>query len=95
MSITLQAINKERSNTIISLQSWQNIFSFWNEKTSEQLDVDKHIAIIDAYTIPIESGQQSKHPYTDQEWDLFSHVVLTVDGYWNPAVLDHDHDDEN
>jgi hypothetical protein len=27
--------------------------------------------------------------YTDGEWDLLPHVILTRDGNWNPSVLDH------
>jgi hypothetical protein len=34
------------------------------------------------------------HPYTDDEWDLLPHVILTSDLDWDPTVLDHTLDDD-
>ena len=33
------------------------------------------------------------HPYTDTEWDLLPHIILTGDVDWKPSVLDHPNDD--
>jgi hypothetical protein len=53
----------------------------------------QHIKTMDGYDIPldIKSGLPyvKMQLYTDQEWDMLPHVVLTGDGDWNPSVLDH------
>jgi hypothetical protein len=49
---------------------------------------------LDGYVIPldIKSGLPyvKMRPYTDAEWDVLPHVILTGDIDWNPSVLDHD-----
>jgi hypothetical protein len=54
----------------------------------------QQIKTLDGYIIPldIKSGLPyvKMRPYTDQEWEMLPHVVLTGDGDWNPSVLDHD-----
>jgi hypothetical protein len=52
------------------------------------------IKTLDGYIMPldIKSGLPyvKMRPYTDQEWEMLPHVILTGDGDWNPSVLDHD-----
>ena len=53
----------------------------------------QHIKTLDGYVIPldIKSGLPyvKMRPYTDAEWDVLPHVILTGDIDWNPSVLDH------
>jgi hypothetical protein len=53
----------------------------------------QHIKTLDGYVIPfdVKSGLPyvKMQPYTNKEWDLLPHVVLTGDGDWNSSVLDH------
>jgi len=51
----------------------------------------------DGYVIPINMRDGllyvSLHPYTDEEWESLSHIILTSDVDWDASVLDHDLDD--
>jgi hypothetical protein len=53
----------------------------------------QRIKTLDGYVIPlnVKSGLPyvKMRPYTDEDWDLLPHVILTRDGDWNPSVLDH------
>jgi hypothetical protein len=51
----------------------------------------QRIKTLDGYFIPIniQSGLPyvGMRPYTDSEWDMLPHVILTSDEEWHPSVL--------
>jgi hypothetical protein len=55
------------------------------------------IQTLDGYCISlnIRNGlpYMTMRPYTDREWDLLPHIILTSPDEWIPSVLDHDLDD--
>ena len=67
-----------------------------NDKSVKVQGGLQRIKTNDGYVIPINicSGLPyiKMQPYTDQEWEVLPHVVLTSDDTWDPAVLDHDMD---
>jgi hypothetical protein len=94
MQIFLLA-NADFLNFKINIFSWYNC-TFYMQVDDRSIKVGgkQQIKTLDGYIIPldIKSGLPyvKMRPYTDQEWELLPHVVLTGDGDWNPSVLDHD-----
>jgi hypothetical protein len=77
------------------LEHYQNDVNDRSIKVSGGL---QRILTLDGYVIPINivAGLPyiSMRPYTDDEWDLLPHVILTSDLDWDPTVLDHTLDDD-
>ena len=52
----------------------------------------QRIETLDGYIIPlnIRSGlpYMSIRPYTNKEWDILPHVILTADVDWDPTIID-------
>ena len=52
----------------------------------------QRIETLDGYVIPlnIRSGlpYMSIRPYTNKEWDILPHVILTADVDWDPTIID-------
>jgi hypothetical protein len=59
----------------------------------------QHIQTVDGYVFPlsIRNGLPylGMRPYTDDEYESLSHVILTSDVDWDPRVLDFDIDDKD
>lgn len=51
----------------------------------------QRIQTVDGYIIPLNIKGRLTHlkmrPYTDKEWGILSHVIMTVDVDWDPSVL--------
>ena len=64
---------------------------------SIKFDGTQSITTLDGYVIPlnIQSGlpYMTMRPYTDHEWEMLPHVILSADTDWNPSVLDYDFED--
>jgi len=53
----------------------------------------QRIETADGYVIPIDFKNAlprlTLRPYTDKEWDMLPHVIMTSELEWDPTVLDH------
>ena len=78
------------------MESFQNNV---NDKSIKESGETKYITTPDDHSFPlnIKSGwpYMNIHTYTDDEWKILSHVILTSDDEWDPTILNYSIDDED
>jgi hypothetical protein len=67
-----------------------------NDKSTKVPGGLQRIKTLDGYVIPLNIRAALPYmqirPFTDKEWKILPHVILTSDATWNPSVLDNDLD---